>query len=139
MRALLHFVIGLKIWNFYQRYAKRIAIVVIGFFLISYISSEVEAFLLANENRQGLAVVILVKNVCYLLLIGIFFLWPLFERSDPLEVEPQLPQDLAENSNTPEGDGFDFLRGPGNLRNKKTIVEDILSRELNERPDKSEL
>ena len=53
-------------------------------------------------KTDGLAVVILVKNVCYLLLIGIFFLWPLFERSDPLEVEPQLPQDLAENSNTPK-------------------------------------
>ena len=73
------------------------------------------------------------------MLIGVFFLWPFFERSDPLDVESQVGQDLAENSNTPEGDGFDFLRGPGNLRNKKTIVEDILLRELNERPDKSEL
>ena len=123
MRAIMHLVIGLKIWTFLRLRIKRIGFVAIGFLTVTYMNGEIEKLLILSNNTDGLFVLIIAKNFAYLFLIGVFLLWPLLGQSDKTQEQVR---SIKLDEEPSENDGFDFLRGSDGVRSKTRIVEDIL-------------
>ena len=119
----MHLIIGFRIWTFLRLRIRRISFVAIGFLFVTYVNGEIEKLLDLSNNSDGLFALIIVKNLAYVFLIGVFFLWPLWGQSEKAQEQPTSINLDEENS---ENDGFDFLRGSEGIRSKTKIVEDIL-------------
>jgi hypothetical protein len=126
MRALLNFLVGWKIWTFIRNDIRRFIVVGVGLVLVGYLSNEIEKILVLKENDYALVILIITKNVAYLALATIFFVWPLFRRKN-LDSKGGASKGLKVSEEAlPVSDGYDFIRRRGRVRSKSEIFDELL-------------
>ena len=68
----MHLIIGFRVWTFLRLRIRRIGFVAIGFLFVTYANGEIEKLLDLSNNSDGLFALIIVKNLAYVFLIGVF-------------------------------------------------------------------
>ena len=67
----------LKIISLVRGNYKRLAFLLIGFGVISYLNSQAVEYFKLTDQQEYLSTVLLIKNLGYLIVASIFVLWPL--------------------------------------------------------------
>ena len=115
----------LKIISLVRGNYKRLAFLLIGFGVISYLNSQAVEYFKLTDQQEYLSTVLLIKNLGYLIVASIFVLWPLL-LSDK---KPNVVYDDNFSSNPDfqkqnSGDGFDEIRSKEKVRSAAEIELD---------------
>ena len=121
MKHILQLVVGLKLWVFIRNNFNRLAFLIVGLLLITYVEKELELYFLHSENTQNIPILIICKNILYLSLIIIFWAWPLVNN---FKEKNKRPEKLIYQS---EKDEFLFIRNRG-LKTKEDILNILIKK-----------
>ncbi|MDA8725622.1 hypothetical protein N9N22_03050 [Alphaproteobacteria bacterium] len=124
----MHLIIGWQVWKFIRLNAKRLFVVGGGFVFVAYANGEFERLLILAGSTRGQFVLIIFKNLAYLGLLAIFFLWPFLFK--PKDREPKLRETVTVEPEEPgkADEPFDFIRKQGGIRRRSEIIDDIIKK-----------
>ena len=115
----------LKIISLVRGNYKRLAFLLIGFGVISYVNSQAAEYFNLTDQQEYLSTILIIKNIGYLIVASIFVIWPLLlsDKKPNLEDDDNSSFNNSTQSQN-NGDGFDEIRSKDKIRSAAEIELD---------------